>query len=254
MDFYHLSLKCCEPTSLCALLLLAAAVFRKPKVVGRLCFCLALAILLVCGNHWVSGGFIRRLERQCPAPNPLPQADCILVLGGGTQARLPPRPTVEVDEAGDRVLYGAHLYRQGKAPLVLCTAGTGALRPEAEDMAELLEMLGLPKEAILKETKALNTHQHAENLRSFFREHGFKRILLVTSAMHMPRSIRVFRRGCPGFDFVPAPTDFRAPDPLPQPWYRKLGGFIPTAKNFCDFSEAMHEYIGLAYYHLRGWL
>ena len=39
----------------------------------------------------------------------------------GIAARIPPRPTVEVNEAGDRVIYGAHLFKQGKAPRILCT-------------------------------------------------------------------------------------------------------------------------------------
>jgi uncharacterized SAM-binding protein YcdF (DUF218 family) len=255
MYFYHLFLKCCEPTSLCVLLLLGAALFQKHKRIARSCFWLAVAIPLVCGNHWVSRALIRHLESQYPPPNPVPEADCILILGGGIQSHIPPRPTVEVDDAGDRVLYGAHLYRQGKAPVVLCTAGSStALRPEAEDMAELLEMLGVPRGAIVKETKALNTRQHAQNLRSLFHDRGFKRILLVTSAMHMPRSMGVFKRGCPGIQFVPAPTDFWAPDSLPEPWHARLPGFIPTSRNLYDFCVVAHEYIGMAYYRLRGWI
>jgi len=255
MDFYHLFLKCCEPAPLGVLLLLGAALFQKHKRVARPCFWLAVAIPLVCGNHWVSRGLIRRLEGQYPPPTPVPLADCILILGGGIQSHIPPRPTVEVDDAGgDRVFYGAHLYRQGKAPVVLCTGGaSSALRPEAEDMAELLEMLGVPKEAIVKETKALNTRQHAENLRSLFRDRGFKHILLVTSAMHIPRSMGVFQRGCPGIQFVPAPTDFWAPD-FVEPWPVRLQGFIPTSRNLYDFCVVAHEYVGMAYYRLRGWI
>jgi uncharacterized SAM-binding protein YcdF (DUF218 family) len=187
----------------------------------------------------------------------MPQADCILVLGGGIEPRLPPRPTIEVGEAGDRVLYGAHLFRQGKAPLIVCTGGAVlAPRAQAEDMAELLERIGVPKDAILKETKARNTRQHAVYLRPLFQERGFKRILLVTSAMHMPRSMGVFKRGCPGIEFVPAPTDFWAPYPLEQDpwWYRALAALLPSGKNLSDFSVAMHEYFGMAYYKLRGWI
>ena len=209
---YHLFVKLLEPTSLCVILLLAAAVWRRRVTASRICFWLAVAVLLVCGNGWVSGAMIRHLERRYVAPEPIPQADCILVLGGGTRPRLPPRPTVEVDEAGNRVLYGACLYRQHKAPFVICTAGGSDPWPVAEDMAELLESLGVPKDAIIKETKAMNTHEHATRLFPLLKERGFKRILLVTSAMHMPRSMGVFRRDCPGLQFIPAPTDFRMVD------------------------------------------
>src|SRR5437867_8469141 len=177
---YHLFLKLIEPTALCVMLLVGAAAFRKRTVLSRVCFWLPVAILLVCGNGWVSGGMIRHLERRYLAPEAIPQADCILVLSGGTLSRVPPRPTIELDEAGDRVLYAAHLYRQGKAPFIVCTGGTGA-RPAAEDMADFLEGLGVPKGAIMKETKARNTREHAKNLLSVLNERGFKRVLLVTS-------------------------------------------------------------------------
>lgn len=254
MFIYHLFLKCCEPISLCVILLVAAACLRKRKVLARVCFWAPVALLMICGNGWFTGGLIRRLERQYPARTPVPPADCILILGGGTESPIPPRPTVEVDDAGDRVLYGAHLYRLRKAPWVLCTNGAGQWRPGVEDMAELLEMIGVPKDAIIKEAKALDTHQHAVYLRPLFQERGFKRILLVTSAAHMPRSMGVFKRLCPGLEFIPAPTDFRVPNALPTPWYRHLAGLVPSAGSLVGFSNAMHEYMGMVYYKLRGWM
>jgi uncharacterized SAM-binding protein YcdF (DUF218 family) len=250
--WYHIFLKLLEPTSLCVLLLLAAAVFRKRKVLSRICFWLPVALLLVCGNGWVSGAMIRHLERRYPGQDPVPQADCILVLSGGTQSRIPPRPTIEVDDAGDRVLYTARLFRDGKAPVVICTGGTGP-RAEAEDMAELLQFLAVPKSAILTETKARNTREHARNLQALLKERGFKRVLLVTSAMHMPRSMGVFKRLCPGTEFIPAPTDFRVPDSSAV-WYLEVFAPIPTPRQLLNFSEAMHEYFGIAYYKLRGWM
>jgi len=255
---YSFLLKLLYPTSVCLILLLGAAAFQKRKVASRICFWLAVAVLLVCGNGWVIGALARHLEWQNLPPNPVPQADCILILSGGLQSRIPPRPTIEVGEAGDRVLYGAYLFRQGKAPRVLCTGGvaTGGIAPvpAAQEMAEFLEMLGVPKPAILIETKAANTRQHARNLQTVLQEQGFKRVLLVTSAMHMPRSLGVFRRGCPGIEFIPAPTDFRVTERIPAPWYQELKAVVPTPANLLLFSEAMHEYLGMAYYRLRGWV
>jgi uncharacterized SAM-binding protein YcdF (DUF218 family) len=174
---------------------------------------------MVCGNGWVARGLAWGLEREYLPLEPAPHADSILVLGGGVHSHIPPRPTVEVDQAGDRVLYGAYLYRQGIAPMIICAGGvaTGAVswRTGAEDMAELLLLLGVPKEAIITETQSANTREHAGNLNSLLRERGFKRVLLVTSAMHMPRAIGVFRRLCPAIEFIPAPTDFRVVENAP---------------------------------------
>lgn len=165
---------------------------------------------------------------------------------------------MEIEEAGDRIIYAAHLFRHGCAPRIICTGNvsTGgiALRPEAEDMAELLEMLGVPNDAIILETKSKNTHDHGVNLYPLLQDRQFKRVLLVTSAMHMPRSMGVFKRLCPGIEFIPAPTDFRVPDPIPRPWYHELKALVPTPANLLLFSETTHEYVGSAYYRLRGWM
>jgi len=255
---YSILLKLLYPTSLCLLLLGAAALFRKRAVICRVCFSLAVAVLLVCGNGWLVGGITRHLEWRYLPLNPVPQADCILILSGGILGRIPPRPTVEVADAGDRVLYGAHLFRQGKAPQIICTGnvatGGVAARPAAEDMAELLEEINVPKDSILTETNSEDTHQHAKNLYPMFQTRGFKRVLLVTSAMHMPRSVGTFRRLCPGIDFIPAPTDFRVTERIPAPWYHQLTALVPTPRHLLDFSEVMHEYLGMAYYRLHGWM
>ena len=196
---------------------------------------------------------IRKLESRYPASDPVPKADCILVLGGGTVRRVAPRKTVEVDDAGDRVLYAAYLYRQGQAPLVICTAGGTGPRPSSEDMAELLENIGVPKAAIFQETKSMNTREHARNLYPVLKERGYKRILLVTSAMHMPRSMGVMKKGCPDIEFIPAPTDFRIEESTGK-WYHQVFAPIPTPRQLLNFSEVMHEYLGLAYYKMRGWM
>lgn len=259
MDFiYTFALKLAYPTSLCAILLLLAVVFHKRPRLSRGCAWAALAILLVCGNGWVVQGLVTSLERQHQPLPTIPSADCILVLSGGLKTKIPPRPTIEVGEAGDRLLYAARLYREGKSRRVVCTGdkspGSAVLRPIAEDMAEFLQFLGVPVESILVEKGSQNTHQHALNLAPLFQERGIKRVLLVTSAAHMPRSLGVFRHSCPGIEFIPAPTDFQVTEPLPGPWYRFLVLLVPTPSRFVEFSEAMHEWGGIAYYRLRGWM
>jgi uncharacterized SAM-binding protein YcdF (DUF218 family) len=259
MDFlYNLFLKLLCPTSVCLMLLLLSAVLKKFKVLSRVCFWLAVSTLLVCGNGWVVRAMTEHLEQRHLPPDPLPEADCILVLSGGISARIPPRPTLEVMEAGDRILHAANLFRQGKAPSVICTGdvATGglALRPAAEDMADFLETLGVPRSAVVKETRSRNTHEHACRLLPVFRERGDKRVLLVTSAMHMPRAFGTFRRRCPGVEFVPAPTDFRMTKRIPSPWYHEIKEWIPTPGRLLLFSEAIHEYLGLLEYRVRGWM
>ena len=134
----------------------------------------------------------------------------IVVLGGGTLSAQYPRQTVEVDQAGDRLIYAAQLYHQGKAEHLLLSGGridwisSGA--PPAEDMAALLEMLGVPPQALWLESESRNTYENARNARLFLEPLGIRRILLVTSASHMPRSVALFEKQ--GFEVIPAPADF----------------------------------------------
>jgi len=265
---YSLFLKLFYPTSVSILLLLASAVLGrwKREKLSRISFWSAVAVLFVCGNGWLVGAMTRHLEWQYPPFDSLPstlnsqppRADAILILAGGIEAKAPPRPTVEVGDAGDRLLYGAYLFRQGKAPQIICTGnvatGGVARRPGAEEMAEFLGLIGIPESSLVREVKSENTREHARNLYPLLKEKQFKRILLVTSAMHMPRSMGVFKKLCPGIEFIPAPTDFHATEPLPKAWYRHVTALVPTPRTLLNFSEAMHEYLGIAYYRLRGWM
>lgn len=260
MDFlYSLLLKLLYPTSLCALLLAAAALFRNRQKLSRVCLGAAFVILMVCGNGWIISALTKNLEWRYTLPEPAPTADAILVLSGGLVDKVPPRRMIEVGSEGNRVIYAALLYRQERARAVICTGGiaTGgtAARPAAELMAEFLVMLGVPKAAILTEDGSSNTHEHARNLPAIFEERKLRHILLVTSAMHMPRALGVFRKQFAFIEFTPAPTDYHATQKQsPTLWYHELTALVPTPSHLVAFSDVMHEYLGIGYYKLRGWM
>ena len=255
---YSVLLKFLYPTSVALVLLVVAALAGRRRALRRTAFGLALVVLFVCGNGWVVHSLVRSLEWRYLPPDPVPAADAIVVLSGGLHALRPPRPTVEVSEAGDRVLYAAELFRQGRAPQVIATGGVGtgslAQRAESEEMADLLVMIGVPRSALVVETQSQNTHEHGVYLCPMFAERGVRRVLLVTSAIHMRRSMGAFRRSCPDVEYIAAPTDFRITEGLPAPWYRHVVNLLPTPHAYADFSAATHEYIGMGYYWLRGWL
>ena len=83
----------------------------------------ALIILFLSGNSWVSNWLAQSLEWQNIPKTELPTADAIVVLGGGIRSQAYPRPDVDFSEAGDRVWYGASLYRAGKAPKIIVSGG-----------------------------------------------------------------------------------------------------------------------------------
>ena len=157
----------------------------------------ALAVLSLMGNPVVTRWLVRPLEAQDIPAGPLPQVDAIVVLGGVTSPAIPPQPTVHLTGAADRLTYAAVLYRAHKAALVVLSGGgmpwNEGVPPESAQMAEIVQMLGVPRSAILEESASRNTHENAAYTRRLLLTHGVRKVLLVTSAIAMPRALAAFR-------------------------------------------------------------
>jgi uncharacterized SAM-binding protein YcdF (DUF218 family) len=251
--FYPLGLACVS------LIVALVTLWKRPKI-AAVCISLSLTLLLVCGNAWVAKNLVRSLEWQNLPLAEIPPAEAIVVLGGATKSRVWPRPTVDLSESGDRVIYAAQLYRQKKAPLIILSGGRidwrGSGSPESADMATILTSLGIPAQAIIQEPNSLNTYQNALNVKPILLERGIKKVLLVTSAMHTPRSLRIFQRQ--GIDVIPAPTDFLVSqgelEDLTSTPKAAILNLLPDSENLNQSTSALKEYIGHFVYGLRGWL
>lgn len=203
------------------------------------------------------------LEERSAALTPavLPSADAVVVLGGGLRPALAPRQGVEVAEAGDRLLTGLRLMRQGKAPLLVTSGGavsfTAANPAPAEALSarELAIELGLDPARILTNPRSRTTAEEARDIGELGRQRGWRRLLLVTSAFHLPRSLATFRQRS-GLEIIPVGCDYQLPS-------RSLYGRATAASGLIDLlpdagalsmsSVALKEHLGLAVYRLRGW-
>ena len=217
---------------------------------------IALAILLLSSNEIFSNWLVRSLEWKYLPNGELPQAEAIVVLGGGTRPRISPRPWYEVNEAGDRILYGSLLYKQGKAPLLLVTGGRAEWlgeggNPESEDMAAIAELIGVPSNVIIQESQSFNTRDNAVNTKQILSQKGINKILLVTSALHMPRSMKIFRKV--GFESIPAPTDFLTVNNENSKGWAAVLDLLPSVDALKNTTNAIKEYIGLLIYQIAGW-
>lgn len=249
------------PLGLACLLMVVALVtlWKQPRRAAG-AIALALVVLLVGSNGWVSRSLVRSLESQNIPQAELPNASAIVVLGGATKPAFPPRPGVDLSDEGDRILYGAQLYQQHKAPLIIVSGGRidwqGSGPPEAADMAVILRQVGVPASAIIQESSSLNTYQNAVNVKKILEERGIRQVLLVTSAMHMPRSLLIFKRQ--GIAAIAAPTDFLVSDNDLQELQRspqaRLLNILPDTDRLYQSTRALKEYVGLIVYRLRGWL
>ncbi|MUH00967.1 YdcF family protein [Scytonema sp. UIC 10036] len=250
--FYPLGLAC-----IC--LLVALVMLWKQPRTAAFFIVLSLVVLLVSSNSWVARSLVRSLEWQ-NVPGGIPNAEAIVVLGGATRSAFPPRPTVDLNEAGDRVLYAAQLYLQKKAPVVVLSGGRidwrGRGSSESGDMATVLSSIGIPAEALVQEPESLNTYQNAVNVKKILESRGIRRVLLVTSAMHMPRSLLIFKRQ--GIDVIPAPTDFLVSQgelqELASSPKSAILNLLPSVDNLEMLTAAIKEYVGIIAYGLRGWL
>lgn len=192
-------------------------------------------------SDWLRAG----LEQRYPSGlvELLPVVDAIVVLGGAMDAAVPPeRPYPNLGAAADRVWHAARLYRAGKAPVILVSGGnlpwSDTDRPEAEVMAELLQELGVPASAILRESASRTTRANRDFSVPLLRAHGIRRILLVTSALHLPRALALFQNS--DLEVIAAPTDVEV---VPRDPFHPLR-WLPDAQALADSSRAFKEYFG----------
>jgi len=231
------------------------SLFKKSRLASTL-IGIALVILLLSSNEIFSKWLVRSLEWQYLPSADIPQAEAIVILGGGTRPRIAPRPWYEVNEAGDRILYGSWLYKQGKAPLIIVTGGRAEWlgdggNPESEDMTAIAEIMGVPSSAIIQEGQSFNTRDNAINTKQILIKRGLNKILLVTSALHMPRSMEMFRKV--GVESIAVPTDFLSVQNENSKGLAALLDLLPTVDALKNTTNAIKEYIGLLVYQLAGW-
>jgi uncharacterized SAM-binding protein YcdF (DUF218 family) len=249
------------PVGLVTILLILALIFHRLKRVRTGLIIASLAVLFICGNRWVSTSLVKSLEWQYLPPATVPHADVIVVLGGGTDPYVYPRQMPEVNGAGDRVLYAAKLYKEGKADHILVSGGNitwlnGHSTSPAEDMTEILELMGVPADVIWQQGKSQNTYEDALYSSQMLKEKGASTVLLVTSAIHMPRAAALFRKQ--GVDFTPMPTDYSVSqaewdDLVLGSFPAQVINMIPSATYLKSTTTALKEKIGLAVYDLEGW-
>ena len=255
------------PTSMITILLLIALFLKSNKVRRRLVG-IAVILLLICGNEFPGSFLIRQLETTYPPFDGTEKAPVIVVLGGCTESKSYPRESVEVNGAGDRILYGARLFKKGYGEKLLVggsyiewldgqTIVDGSVSSPASEMAEIAVEIGVPKDKIILQNRSLNTYQEAVEDAAILSEMGVNKIILVSSATHMRRAVPLFEKQ--GLTIIPAPTDYSFSDKqwadfletTPENFYKWI---IPTSGNFRTLENAFKEYLGYFVYKLRGWL
>jgi len=231
------------------LLALLGVVFCR-RLWGRTLILLSLAALWLLSTAPVRDTLLQALEHQnAPlADVSLPADNAVIVLlGAGTRADSPEYgEDIPGRSAWLRTVYAAQLAKKSKLPLF--ATGGRVLKDrgdtEAEVMRRWLLRFGVNAEQIHLEHAANNTWENAVFIRQSLSQYKQARIVLVTSAWHMPRARWCFEQQ--GMNVIAAPTDYMGE----QEEYDSRN-YLPDADALAASSRALHEYLGLFWYRIR---
>jgi uncharacterized SAM-binding protein YcdF (DUF218 family) len=234
------------PIGFCILVGCLGLVLRK-RWVTALSFGVLWAFSLHPTAAWLASG----LEQRYPAMEvrDCPKADAVVVLSGMLTESV--TSATEWNQAVDRFERGVELVAGDRAPKILFTRGLSwpdvDREPEGERLAREALKHGIPADKIeLTDTAVFETSAEMKSIRRTMEQRGWHRIILVTSAMHMPRAMWLADKE--KVEAIPFPADFECgPHSSVEP-----ASFLPDAQ-WLDLSErAIRERIGLAYYRTFG--
>ena len=228
-----------------ALVLLGALRRNRPVLI------MAAALLWTLSTPVIANALFRMVEgeRVRLTASEMPEAAAVVVLSGmlqhvqGSKGLVP-----EWGEAADRLFGGIELMQANKAPRLVLTRGLlpwqGAIRAEGEILREIAIAAGVPAERIVLTPPAMNTADEAVGVRSLLASDAGP-VILVTSAFHMTRAKALFEQQ--GLSVIEYPVDFRVDETGEGP-----KDYAPDARALWRSDIAIREWIGQAYYALRG--
>lgn len=231
-------------------LALALLLFRLGR--GRLACrlvaaCVAVQVLLAV-LPW-SDWLLLPLENRFPPP-PMPErVDGIIVLGGVVDPEMSAaRGQPSLNAAAERLTAMMELSRRYPEARVIFSGGSGSITrqelKEAPITRALLASIGADVDRVVFEGQSRNTRENAIFSRPLANPQPGETWLLVTSALHMPRAVGVFR--AVSWPVTPYPVDYLTGGERSGPAF-KVGAGVSNLRT------ALHEWGGMAYYRWRGW-
>jgi uncharacterized SAM-binding protein YcdF (DUF218 family) len=214
---------------------------RKFSLVG-------IIVLILSSLPIVSNKFIAYLEKdyQPIEITEIGNVDAIVVLSGmirviGDEENL----KYEFTDSVDRFFAGLDLFNNNKSPILILTRGKMPWSvgiAEGEYLKELAIKYGVSEENIILTDEVQNTDQEAKAIKKILTENA--KIILVTSAFHMPRAEKVFKAA--NINLIPYPVDFQNSKSKTT-----MMDFIPSAGSLSQTSHFVREMIGRLYYNLK---
>lgn len=227
-----------QPIGLTIILVLAGIVSGLPLIsLGGIVF------LWMLSTPIVSDVLLAPLERRFPVLDVAncPRADAVVIVSGNILNGVN-QAGVQWGPAANRFHDGVKLMLANTAPM-LVLAGAPSQHYGSLSQGEILRdaaiACGVRREQVLITGLVTRTEDEARAVGALCGGRGIGSIILVTSAWHMPRAMRLFRQT--GLTPVAFPTDQR----VHAHARLTLARFLPKARALANSDAAVHEYWGL---------
>jgi len=165
------------------------------------------------------------------------KADAIVVFAGGVGES--GRPGQGYEERVERAI---ELYKNGYSNHIIFSTGFRYSIQEADIMKALAVSLGIPHNAIILEKKASNTYENAKFSGAIIKNRKWGKVLLISSPYNMRRAMLVFKSLYPDVEVIPTPM-------MRSHYYAHT-----TGANIKQYRGIIHEYVGILYYWLKGYI
>lgn len=253
---------CIEPLNWVPIFILLALLFlslRKPHLCKRFLI-LALMDLALIGWLPTSEVFLQALE------NAITKVDYakiskdgvggIIILGGAIEGGeiAVDRGEISIYSSAERVTKAFELIRQNPSLPFIFSGYSSRISPkgisEADAFKQLVKEQGLSQEMAHYENRSRNTYENVLYMKPMIQEFGLKKDagelkpwLLITSASHMYRSVKIFQKQ--GIEVIPVPVDYQTATTLH--W-----GEFDFEDGVQNWNKLVHEVIGLVGYWVTG--
>lgn len=215
----------------------------------------AWLIMTICTCTPFCSWMLAFLENDYPriAMEQVPASDVIVCLGGGAEPSVTEMTGVHFKRTGDRITTAVMLANQKKGTVLVISGGVykheGVNLSEADATVSYLKRQQATDLRILSLGGCADTHDEALKIADLAQQHGWKSVVLVTSANHMARAVGTFAKA--GLKVVPVPCNYLSS-------FNRVGDVAyfhpPTSSGFEAFSLWFHEVVGTLIYRHRGWI
>jgi len=216
--------------------------FTNKEKFAKIFLSLSLFLLLLFSYQPFSNFLVKNLENQYPKYDYKHDIKYIHVLGVGHNTdKSQPLSSHNSNAGTKRVLEGIIIHLKTPNSKLIFTGYEGYTNVGTGQMhADLAMALGVKEENIIINNLPKDTKEEAIYTKTLVAD---KEFVLVTSATHMPRSMRLFKSL--GLNPIPAPTAFYKDE---ESEYLRT----PDINYLYNSRVAIHEYIGMLWSIIKG--